>query len=489
MKPEDVAREHQFREGFRLVDFAEVGLPIFRLTIEAVTTSIRSLPTIHEFTMRCLALGESQEDNVSRMLGLKEEIVRAAVDTLVSDGLVARTKVIGDQSTFALTPLGHERLTEEAHEVVQEEMLVIDYDAMRRKPIRLAGENVVRAAELKDFGAVEIRPYPVDPPNVSELAIPEISRAIRRRDGEDFRRNVLALKQIVRRNNVFREAVALVYAAEKGGEVQVAFSIEGKLSDSHERAFAENGGPRKMGFIKTIGARSARSGLQRLIGRDSFSAMPVADITRKAHKEDADSRSEVRAAELAVNNNRAGSTRTLADSALVKAKERFAIAKHALDTMPIRPLACFEIDELVEEAINEARKSLVITSAGFQPTILTQHDLRLLDRLVGSGTRVHIGSFLKPQSEPRGGAYYDPLAELTKRHVAGKIKLYQTRRSPFFYLIKDEELAVISNRPMLGDVVRRSGFQKVEGVVTRDRRRVIEIREFAAKACGLKSGE
>ena len=30
MTPEEVARKHQFREGFRLVDYSEVGLPIFR---------------------------------------------------------------------------------------------------------------------------------------------------------------------------------------------------------------------------------------------------------------------------------------------------------------------------------------------------------------------------------------------------------------------------------------------------------------------------
>lgn len=486
MRAEDVAREHQFREGFKLVDFGEVGLPIFRLTIEAITTSMRSIPTIQEFAMRCLALGENQEKPIARMLGLKEDIICGAIDTLMSDGLVVRTTVVGDHSSFSLTALGEERLAQDAQEVIQEEMLVIDYDAMRRKPIRLAGENVVRASELKTFGAVEIRPYPVEPPSVSDLAIPEISRAIRRRDGEDFRRNVLALKQIVRRNNVFREAVALVFAAERGSEVQVAFVLDGKLSESHERAFAENGGPRKMGFIRKIGERSTRQGLQRLIGRERFAAMTNSMMMKDALKEEAESRSQVRSIALAVDSNMTRRTLNPAAPALEAAQERFALAKHALDTMDIRPLACFEQDELLEEAISSARRSLIVTSAGLQPTILTQHVLRNLENLVAGGVTVDIGSFLRPQNEPRGGAYYDPLSELTKRAQAGRMNLHRTRRSAFFYLIKDDDLAVISNRPMLGDVVRRTSFQKVEGVIIRDTRRVNEIRELAAQVCGVK---
>ena len=60
MTPEEVARKHQFREGFCLVDYSEVGLPIFRLTIEAVYC----VPDFTRHTRVCDALsvhwGESR---------------------------------------------------------------------------------------------------------------------------------------------------------------------------------------------------------------------------------------------------------------------------------------------------------------------------------------------------------------------------------------------------------------------------------------------
>ena len=75
MKPEEVARTHQFREGFQLVDYGEVGLPIFRLTLEAVTTAYRTTPTIQEFTMRCLALGETREPDIARKRAARRYVV------------------------------------------------------------------------------------------------------------------------------------------------------------------------------------------------------------------------------------------------------------------------------------------------------------------------------------------------------------------------------------------------------------------------------
>tara|TARA_B100001179_G_scaffold2673_1_gene1860 strand:+ start:3741 stop:5210 length:1470 start_codon:yes stop_codon:yes gene_type:complete len=485
MRAQDVARQNQFREGFHLVDFAEVGLPIFRLTIEAISTSIRSIPTIHEFVMRCIKLGETREDEIARMLGLGEDMVSFAIDALVVDGLVSRTAIIDSRSVFGLTPSGEERLIEEEREVIQEEMIVVDYDAMRRKPVRLAGENVVRAAELRDFGAIEIRPYPIEPPPIGELAIPEVSRVIRRRDGQDYHRNILALKRVVRRNNVFREAVCLVYASDRGNEIQVSFAIDGRISESHERAFAENGGPKKMGFIKAVGRKNAQASLQRLLGSDLIQAMPAAANLKELRIEESEARSRKATAAVAYQNAQTRGTRNQLSIALDDARERHALAEHELDSLPVRPLMCFEQDEILAQAMSEARKSLVITTAGLQPTLLTQHDLRQIDSLSAQKVAVHIGSLLTPQTEPRGGSFFDPLAELTKRRDAGTLQLYKARQRAFFYLIKDDELAVVSNRPFFGEVSRRSGFQRVVGVVMRDRRRIGEIRKLAAKVCGL----
>lgn len=478
MTPADVARRHQFREGFVLVDYAEVGLPVFRLTIEAVTTSYRSIPAIQEFVMRCMALGEKDEVAIARMLGLKLDLVEGAMNGLVGDGYATRLLIPGVDPAFRLTEVGETRLAEEREEVPQEEMLVIDYDGIRRTPIRLTGQSVVRAAELRQKGAVEIRPYPAEPPAISELSIPEVSRVIRRQAGDEFRRNVLALKRIVRRNNVFREAVALVYMAERGNEVQVAFAIDGYLSEIHERAFAEHGGPRKMGFLKIAEERDERRRLERVVGKEIIRRFPDPAIMLAIRKEEADAHEEVRRtlpAAQASRNKKANP----AIAALKAANERLSLARHEIDTMPIRGMAPFDQLELLEEAIRNARRSLVVTTAGISPGIVNGFMLRDLDRLTAERVEINIASFLPPQLESRSGDVYDPRQELTKRSKRNALRLVQMQRTDLFFLIQDDELAVVSNRPFLGEFGRRTGFRRVEGVVVRSREWVERIRDIA----------
>src|ERR1700736_5206432 len=162
--PELVARKYQFREGVQLVDYGEVGLPIFRLTLETVTMAHRTMPTIQEFAMRCLALGETREPDIAQMLGLKVDVIIGAFNVLISEGYVTRQAKNGDSYSFQLTEAGELRLGMDRLEVPQEEMLVIDYDGIRRTPLRLTGESVVCASELHGTGAVQIRPYPAEAP-------------------------------------------------------------------------------------------------------------------------------------------------------------------------------------------------------------------------------------------------------------------------------------------------------------------------------------
>lgn len=475
MTPELAARKYQFREGFHLVDYGEVGLPIFRLTLEAITMAPRFMPTIQEFAMRCLALGETREIDVANMLGLKLDVVVGGMNVLISDGYVARQPNGDGADSFHLTEAGEIRLKSDRLEIPQEEMIVVDFDGIRRIPLRLTGENVVRPAQLQGTGAVQIRPYPAEPPGVDDLAIPDISKVVRRQRSEDFRRTVLSLKRVVRRNSLFREGVALVYAADKSDEVQVAFVIDDKLSDAYELAFAQHGGPRKMGFVRAIADTDLSKKLEKMVGRPMYRSMPDRDAMRAARKMEVDSLVEVDSVRRAAAGLQPRGPNPVA-AALVAAQERLEVARHEMDAFEVRPLACYEQFELLDEALKSARKSLVITSAGIQPSIVTAARLREIDLLIGEGVQIEIESYLAPQTEPRTGGRYDPLSEFARRAAKGGLTIRKGRTQDFFFLVQDDELAVISTRPFLGEVSRRMGFMRVQGLVTRKPALVEEIR-------------
>lgn len=485
MTPEEVARANQFREGFTLVDYAEVGLPVFRLTIEAITTAQRTLPTIHEFVMRCFSLGESSEEVIARMLGLRPDVVVAAVDALVSEGFVARQASGEDLQSFGLTEAGEARLAVERIEVPQEEMLVVDYDGIRRMPIRLAGTAVLRSAELKSAGALEIRPYPAEAPSIDTLSIPDVTRVIRRQAGEDFRRTVLALKRIVRRNNVFREAIALVFAANRGEEVQVAFAIEGKLSEQHERAFAENGGPKKMGFLKTLAETDTRRQLERFIGKQSVRAYPDRAELASLRKAETDAETAIRNTEPAAERGGKGSP---AKAALAVAKGNLASTVQLLSAYPARPMDCYEQTALLIEAMDRAQQRLLVTTHGLQPALFSGFMLRQVDRLLEENVEVRIETSFVPQEQAKDDVRFDPRKELAKRALKGAPVLTAGPKRPLYFLVKDADLAVVSNRPFFGDPFRKSSFMSVSGAVIRDAETVEAIHQRLTESAGIKRG-
>jgi hypothetical protein len=238
-----------------------------------------------------------------------------------------------------------------------------------------------------------------------------------------------------------------------------------------------------MGFVRMIAEGGSPRPLERLIGKDSVTSLPGRARLRAARQEEAEALARVRSIEPAAEISGAKIGVNPAVPALAAAKQRLVVAQQELNSMELRPLACYEQDELLFEAIATTKRALIVTSAGLQPTVLTQHMLRDLDRLAAERVSIQIASFLRPQTEARGGDHYDPLAELTKRSQRNSMQLVQVSRADFFFLLQDDDLAVVSNRPFLGEMVRRSGFQRVEGYVTRHRTMVDKIREMAANAC------
>lgn len=488
MTPEDIARAHQFREGFELIDYGEVGLPIFRLTLDAVTLAQRRIPTIQEFAMRCAELEITTLVDIAATLGLKLDVIEASASAMVDAGYATFAAGSGTERSIRLTEVGEARLKDAVEERPQDEALVIDYDAILRVPVRLPAETVARASDLRGYGAVEIRPYPAEPPSIAELSIADVVKVVRRQGGDEFRRTVLALKRIGRRANFFREAVALVYAAEKGTEVQVAFVLAGKASDAHERLYAANGGPRKMGFVKSVEAAPGRKSLERLVGKDALRRMVGAEELATARKQEADARHEVQSIQPAVaampKRERRGSEASLA---LEAALQRATLATHTINSFAIRPLACFEQIEILDEVLSTCQRSLLITSGGLQPSILNGFRLRAIDELIAKRVNVRVRTYLTPTGDARANQRFDPLFELSKRATDGSIQLDMMSQSEFYFLVADEELAVISTRPFFGETSRRNGFTNVSGLVVRDRGLVSEIHAKAIGG-GLKRG-
>src|SRR2546423_1102616 len=86
MSPEDMARRHEEMLGYELVDYAEVALPIWQLSLEAISIAHRRFSPIQEYVLRAVGAGLAS-DELSGFLGLETNIIDGTLTQLVSDRL------------------------------------------------------------------------------------------------------------------------------------------------------------------------------------------------------------------------------------------------------------------------------------------------------------------------------------------------------------------------------------------------------------------
>src|SRR5689334_11819587 len=211
MIAEDVARRFERRPGYDLIDYSPVALPLYRLTVDAVTMVHRDIPPIKEFVMRSFAAGLSTPGEVAGFLGLDQTIVDATLSQLSNDKFIDNAIDVGD--VIRLTDRGVDVLKKAKESSPQDEMLVFLYDRLLLKPLRIPSEELLVPGDVDSKRIVEIRPYPAEGPDIVHLSIPDIRQVLEQEAGgrADFGRDLLRLKRIVRRVRLFRPGVALVF--------------------------------------------------------------------------------------------------------------------------------------------------------------------------------------------------------------------------------------------------------------------------------------
>lgn len=471
MIPVGRMRQFDIREGFELIHFAEVGLPVFRLTVEVVTLQRTFMPTMQEFVLRAIDVGEADAAAVGNLLGLPSSAVEDCLESLAYDGLVAVRQVEeGGTEQFLVTELGHEALTQ-GERVHRDETLVFDFDGIRRRPVRLGNESLFRAGDLSERQAFQIRPYPVDPPVVSEIALNEIVPAVRRLSDKPFERTLLAMRRIVRRQTLFRPAVGLVFRSINSDEHQIGFAIGNTLAAEHEMAFARNGGPKRPGLIKAQPALDGKASIRRKLGPALYDSLADA-------KEVGRLRMLISAAmeeQLVINAKRmrtASRSKTEpTEDAARDVETRVHDLRAKLDALGLRSIAPYEQAEMFNDALDSCQQRLLITSTTIDARACNAYVVRRIVDRAAEGVDVRLETADEFDFVPRGrkGAF-EPIIQLSTE-AQMKVSLTLAHRpsetGDVFFLIKDDDLAIVSHHPFLASSAPSKCFIPATALATR----------------------
>jgi len=212
LNSEDLLR-HDNRPGFDLVSCQEVGLPVYKITINALNQIRKPIPPIEEYVLKSIDVGLFSEQEIAGFLGLEISTIRESMINLrmrEDIDLIAHTP--DKLQTWKLTKKGLKTLHEAQIIVPEERSFEINFDGLLRIS-RWYGQSektLLKPKDLREQGIVEIEPFPKRPPelfdlkfkNINEI-IQEIERSKNRKSKNLQEQDLLALKAIERRQRFF----------------------------------------------------------------------------------------------------------------------------------------------------------------------------------------------------------------------------------------------------------------------------------------------
>ncbi len=457
MTPEEIARRYERRTSYELIDYAPVVLPIYRLTVDAVTMVHKEIPPIKEFVMRSVSAGLRQSQEVAGFLGLDASITSATFEQLRADSYLSDD----DGGSASLTERGIDVLRKARESLPQDEMLVFLYDRLLGKPLRLPPEQLLTPANVEPRQVIEIRPYPADGPDVADLSLPDVVQILNQQAGgrAAFGRDLLRLKRIVRRMRLYRPAVALVFKKRRSSEIQIEFVVDEARDEALSHAFAERGGPRKMGFIKAIDESVAASEIKKHLGQLVQSLLPDAASLERKHLAVAMARIKHQAAVNRAErfDNPASAEARKASEAVDNAITELNTAEEDLRGFAARPAAPFEGPEFLTRALTEVRHVLMISSTSVDAFVEDGLFMMRLQDALRRGVRVTIDLTDDFRLE-------QPLIELERlRSSHTGLEVRSGCKTKFYHLVCDDMFALVSNRPFLSVAGKVRSFNHVVG--------------------------
>ena len=396
MKIENIISQFSDHQGMKLIDFAEVALPVYRITSNVLVHQKVELDTIEEFILRSVNLGFNSVEKINEILGLSTEITKEGLTQLIrSDLIIEKTNGIVE-----LTSQGKESVHNHSKVRPEEQQIIFDYDGLIRK-VRLSKDSMYLAPkEVKTSGLIEIRSIPPRRPEEHEIEIQQVRDYIGSYGHSDTDKTLLRIRSITRAVRLFYKAVILIYKPQGRGSYVAEFCIENQLSETHTLDFINQDGLNRLNLLKGETDSSPKKITQKFQGYASLHDTSV-KINYKKRRE----------------------------------------TSHIPDKKSNLIPSIHQYPKYLSDCLDNTETRLFIISPLLTSQVITHDFYKKILNLTKIGTIVHIG--YNDDSSIVDRTAWDSLIELSK--IENKLIIMKNKEIIENILIKDENYYIISN--------------------------------------------
>jgi hypothetical protein len=468
MTTEEIVRKYRRRAGYRVADYGEIGIPVWVLSLQTITMVHKKLSAIDEFVLKCLEAGLAREAEIGEFLGLGELVVRNSLASLVlSDDVTVGSAPGTRVQSVRITAKGKKTLASAETVVPEESTFTVYFDGLLRKVAWYASFDLVKRRDLQEEGTVEIPASPGGRPKIADLPVEEVRRVIatklRTKDGK---RELLAIKSVRTIENRFLPAVAVVYKSDDTAlGTQIAFFVDGKLSEAHESAFALSGGSERMRLEETLA--STPKDLEEVLAAKKLLTAESEQEAEALIEQTAVANQIIEQSQRTLELSEQEPERVEARTRLDDAKSELEKAKTALAQLPVRFLYVYDHPTVLEDALSDTTKRLLLVSPWIQRAVVNDKFIDRLKKLLSRAVEVYIGYGLGEDVEKNNLRAVSQLKKVSEQY--GNFHFVWIGDTHAKVLVQDDVVVITSFNwlSFKGDPART--FRDEQGVLIRNK--------------------
>jgi hypothetical protein len=418
------------RPGFDLVSFKEAGLPVYVLKLRVMILERKELSPIEEAVLKAVRAGLNSPGSIYEYLGLPRAVLTPVLTSLNRTELISYSRhAAEEEARVVLAAKGRLALAEAATIQPQERVISVCFDALTKKLLLIAPEQLDRSRDMRALGYFEVPTGTSKRPEVEDIPLQDFDKVLARLSvSNEPTGTLLAVRRIERRELHFLRCVMLFYKNHaQPPEVEVAFWREDGPAMEHEVRFQAVGGPDLVGARLLLAEAASTPGLSLPdVAAEAASAAPAP-------------------AAAPVQPSQASALST---------PDPTAPKPGAPEVETMQTLLCHEHPQFLKKALLSAKRRLVIVSPWIRDSVIDWPFIASLEALLKSGVEVYIGYGIeKADGNGKRNAAKDkpditPRAEADLRQLADRYKNFHfvhvgnTHRKS---LVCDDQFAVVTS--------------------------------------------
>lgn len=392
------------RPGLQLISVVDAVLPVTILRVDVLAQERKPLPLLDEFILRFVHAEVRDIDEIAALLGLqRDQVVNTVAEQMSSmNNNLSRSR----DGQLQLTAVGRETARNLAAVQPVLTQLNVPFDRLVWDAQDYARSSLIKKRDAQDAG-LELLPAKKNARvDLTDLAVERLNELMESRDPRARQAEVLRIRKIASQNiHLYMPAQLLVYGNSDTAEVELGLCVEGDLRPAHGLELAAADAVVRLGI--SVAPPEPRPTLAPELEEQRVSSKQV-EIIRAAGAEPGE-----------------------------RANAVSDPPPQRVEDIAVRSVGVHEHPQLLAQALNGAKKRLLIIAPWVKGGVVNTEFVAALERRLRAGVDVHIGHGYGPDDSGSDDFALRKLNNLAARY--DKLRIVRLQNTHAKILIFDDQ--------------------------------------------------